>query len=127
MIGKSDGSISSNGTSTDPLRGRRFVRVSELVWQNRAIVRVIRRFPITRLQNMMLEELERRNYAETTIECYISAIEELAQYFNRRPDQLGPAHIFAPNARPIASQGFAAAGLLQKMAAVIHGKVQVSE
>jgi site-specific recombinase XerD len=42
---------------------------------------------------MMLEELERRNYAETTKECYIKAVEEFAQYFNRRPDQLGPAHI----------------------------------
>jgi hypothetical protein len=27
---------------------------------------------MTRLRKMMLEELQRRNYAETTIECYLN-------------------------------------------------------
>jgi len=41
----------------------------------------------------MLEELERRNYAQTTIDSYIHAVEHFAQYFRRSPDQLGPDHI----------------------------------
>jgi integrase/recombinase XerD len=41
----------------------------------------------------MLEELERRNYARTTIDCYIHTVEHFAQYFRRAPDQLGPDHI----------------------------------
>jgi len=42
---------------------------------------------------MMLEELERRNYAQTTIDCYIQTIEDFARYFRRRPDQLTAEHI----------------------------------
>jgi site-specific recombinase XerD len=42
---------------------------------------------------MMLEELERRNYATSTIRAYLRAVDEFARYFNRRPDQLGPDHI----------------------------------
>src|ERR1035438_4664644 len=41
----------------------------------------------------MLEELERRNYAQTTIDCYLHAVEHFSQYFHRSPDQLGPEHI----------------------------------
>jgi integrase/recombinase XerD len=48
---------------------------------------------MTHLRKMMLEELERRNFAETTKQCYIQAVEEFAGYFNRPPDQLGPEHI----------------------------------
>lgn len=48
---------------------------------------------MTHLRKIMLEELERRNYAETTKQCYIQAVEEFALYFNRPPDQLGPEHI----------------------------------
>jgi hypothetical protein len=35
---------------------------------------------------MMLEELERRNYAQTTIDCYIQTIADFARYFRRPPD-----------------------------------------
>lgn len=48
---------------------------------------------MTHLRTMMLEELERRNFAETTKECYIRAVEDFARYFKRPPDQLGPEHI----------------------------------
>jgi hypothetical protein len=39
---------------------------------------------------MMLDELQRRNYAQNTVRSYISAVEEFASYFRKRPDQLGP-------------------------------------
>ena len=48
---------------------------------------------MTRLRKIMLEELERRNYAETSKQCNIQAAEGFAGYFNRSPDQLGPARI----------------------------------
>jgi integrase/recombinase XerD len=40
-----------------------------------------------------LEELQRRNYAETTIRHYIRTVEDFARRFNCPPDRLGPRHI----------------------------------
>jgi len=37
----------------------------------------------------MLEELQRRNYAETTIRHYIHTVEDFARRFNCPPDRLG--------------------------------------
>ena len=48
---------------------------------------------MTRLRKMMLEELQRRNYAETTIRSYIHTVEDFARRFNCPPDRLGPRHI----------------------------------
>jgi integrase/recombinase XerD len=41
----------------------------------------------------MIEELVRRNYSESTHECYIRTIEEFAAYFRCPPDRLGLEHI----------------------------------
>lgn len=48
---------------------------------------------MTHLRKIMLEELERRNYAQTTIDCYVRTVEHFSRYFHRSPDQLGPQHI----------------------------------
>jgi integrase/recombinase XerD len=48
---------------------------------------------MTRLRKMMLEELQRRNYAETTTRHYLRTVEDFARRFNRPPDRLGPRHI----------------------------------
>jgi integrase/recombinase XerD len=48
---------------------------------------------VTRLRKMMLEELQRLNYAETTTRHYIRAVEDFARRFNCRPDRLGLRHI----------------------------------
>ena len=48
---------------------------------------------MTHLRKMMLEELQARNYAETTIDCYIRAVEDFSRHFNCSPDRLGPRHI----------------------------------
>jgi site-specific recombinase XerD len=42
---------------------------------------------------MMLEELQRRNYAQHTTRSYIRAVEDFARHFNCSPDRLGPRHI----------------------------------
>ena len=48
---------------------------------------------MTHLRKITLEELERRNYTETTTRAYLHAIEDFARYFKRPPDQLGPEEI----------------------------------
>src|ERR1700740_2761289 len=42
---------------------------------------------------MMLDELQRRNYAETTISSYIRIVEDFSRRFQRPPDRLGPQQI----------------------------------
>lgn len=48
---------------------------------------------MTRLRKMMLDELERRNYTQTTRRAYLLAVEQFAKHFQRPPDQLGLEHI----------------------------------
>ena len=48
---------------------------------------------MTHLRQIMLEELRRRNYAESTIHAYIHTVEHFSRHFHRSPDQLGPEHI----------------------------------
>jgi integrase/recombinase XerD len=48
---------------------------------------------MTHLRKMMLEELERRNYSQSTSRAYIHRVFDFTRYFKRAPDQLGPEHI----------------------------------
>ena len=48
---------------------------------------------MTHLRKMMLEELQRRNYCESTARCYIRTVEDFAKWFQCSPDRLGPEHI----------------------------------
>ncbi len=48
---------------------------------------------MTHLRQLMLEELRRRNFADTTIRSYLHGVEHFSRYFRRRPDQLGPEDI----------------------------------
>jgi integrase/recombinase XerD len=48
---------------------------------------------VTHLRKMMLEELERRNYTESTMRAYLRTMQDYARYFHRPPDQLGPEQI----------------------------------
>ena len=41
----------------------------------------------------MLDELQRRNYATTTVQYYIQAVERFAKHFHRSPDQLNQTHL----------------------------------
>ena len=48
---------------------------------------------MTPLRQRMLEDLRIRNYAPTTVECYVRSVAEFAKHFNKPPDQLGPEEI----------------------------------
>ena len=48
---------------------------------------------MTHLRQMMLDELQRRNYAQSTAEAYIHALKDFAAYYHRPPDRLGPKEI----------------------------------
>ena len=48
---------------------------------------------MTHLRHVMLEELQRRNFAATTITTYLKAVEQFARYFKCRPDRLNHTHL----------------------------------
>ena len=48
---------------------------------------------MTQLRKRMLEELQRRNYSQTTVTSYIKTVTDFAKYFHRSPDRLGPDEI----------------------------------
>jgi len=50
---------------------------------------------VTQLRKMMLEELQRRNYSQTTVNTYLKVVEDFAQHFHRPPDELGKEHLRA--------------------------------
>jgi site-specific recombinase XerD len=73
---------------------------------------------MTRLRQMMLEELERRNYSPRTIECYIREVEDFARYFHCRPDRLGPQHIREYQAYLFRQRKLAPSSVTQRLAAL---------
>jgi integrase/recombinase XerD len=73
---------------------------------------------MTHLRKMMIEELERRNYAQTTIRTYIQTVEDFARYFRRAPDQLGTEHIREYQAYLFRERKLAARTVTQRLAAL---------
>ena len=47
---------------------------------------------MTHCRRVMLEELQRRNFAPTTISTYLHAVEQFARHFKCRPDRLNQTH-----------------------------------
>jgi len=73
---------------------------------------------MTHLRKMMLEELERRNYAQTTIDCYLRAVAEFSFHFHRPPNQLGPEHIRQYQAHLFGRRKLAPSTVTQHLAAL---------
>lgn len=48
---------------------------------------------MTRLRKLMLDELQRRNYAQNTVRTYLKIVEKFAKHFGRSPERLGPDEI----------------------------------
>jgi integrase/recombinase XerD len=73
---------------------------------------------VTHLRKMMLEELQRRNYAQSTVEAYTSALRDFAKYFHLPPDRLGPEHIRQFQLHLLRDRKLAANTVKQRMAAL---------
>jgi integrase/recombinase XerD len=73
---------------------------------------------MTHLRKMMLEELERRNYAQTTIDCYLRAVAEFSFHFHLPPNQLGPEHIRQYQAHLFGRRKLAPSTVTQHLAAL---------
>jgi integrase/recombinase XerD len=67
---------------------------------------------------MMLEELQRRNYAETTIRSYIRIVKDFSRRFQRPPDRLGPEHIREYQSELFTKRKFAASTVTVYLAAL---------
>jgi integrase/recombinase XerD len=73
---------------------------------------------VTHLRKMMLEELQRRNYAESTINSYIQIVEDFSLHFQRPPDRLGPKHIREYQAELFTKRKFSASTVTVYLAAL---------
>ena len=73
---------------------------------------------MTHLRKMMLEELQRRNYAETTINSYLRTVGEFSRRFNCSPDRLGPRHIREYQAELFQKRKFSPNTVAQRLAAL---------
>ena len=73
---------------------------------------------MTHLRQLMIEELRRRNFAETTIRSYVHGVEHFSQYFHRRPRPLGPEHIRQYQAMLFSKLKFSPNTVIQRLAAI---------
>jgi site-specific recombinase XerD len=80
---------------------------------------------VTHLRQIMLEELRRRNFADSTIRSYLHAVEHFSRYFHRRPDQLGPEHIRQYQAMLFTKLKFSPNTVTPRLAALRFFYVQV--
>jgi len=80
---------------------------------------------VTHLRQIMLEELRRRNYAESTIDIYIRTVEHFSRHFHRSPDQLGPEHIRQYQVALFTRWKLAPNTVIQRLAALRFFYVQV--
>jgi integrase/recombinase XerD len=80
---------------------------------------------VTHLRQIMLEELRRRNYAESTIHAYMHTVEHFSRHFHRSPDQLGPEQIRQYQAALFTRSKLAPNTVTQRLAALRFFYVQV--
>ena len=73
---------------------------------------------MTHLRQLMIEELQRRNFAETTIRSYVHGVEHFSRYFHRSPDQLGPEHIRKYQAMLLSKLKFSPNTVIQRLGAL---------
>lgn len=80
---------------------------------------------MTHLRQIMLEELERRNYAPGNIRIYIRTVEHFAQHFRCSLDKLGLEHIRQCQAAMFRTWKLAPNTVAQRLAALRFLYIQV--
>ncbi len=80
---------------------------------------------MTQLRQIMLDELVRRNYAQSTIRNYIRTVEHYSRHFHHSPDQLGLEHIRAYQAAMFRTWKLAPNTVAQRLAALRFLYIQV--
>ncbi len=73
---------------------------------------------MTQLRQIMLDELERRNYAQSTVRNCIRTVEHYSQHFHRASDQLGLEHIRGYQAAMFRTRKLARNTIAQRLAAL---------
>jgi integrase/recombinase XerD len=73
---------------------------------------------VTRLRKMMLEELQHRNYSESTIRGYLMAVRQFAEHFGKPPDQLGPDELRTYQAYLLKERKLAVGTVVARVAAL---------
>lgn len=73
---------------------------------------------MTRLRQMVLDELQRRNYAPITIQQYLRIIDDFAGYFGQPIEKLGPNQIRAYQAHLFRDRKLASRTVRQHVAAL---------
>jgi site-specific recombinase XerD len=66
----------------------------------------------------MLEELDRRNYSQSTVRTYLMTVEDFARYFQKPPDELGPEHVREYQAYLFRERGLCANTVNQRVGAL---------
>src|SRR5713101_2637284 len=67
---------------------------------------------------MMLEELQRRNYSESTIRGYVRAVQQFAKHFGQPPDKLGPDELRSYQAYLLRQRKLAVGTVVARVAAL---------
>jgi hypothetical protein len=62
----------------------------------------------------MLEELQRRNYSETTIRGYLQAVQQFVVRFGKSPDKLGPDELRSYQAYLLAERKLAVGSVVAR-------------
>src|ERR1035441_10975462 len=79
--------------SSDVCSSDLFAWADPCIWRLTEVSSGHKEVPVTHLRKLTLDEIARRNYTEGTTRAYLRIIEDLARYFYRSPDQLGPEHL----------------------------------
>ena len=73
---------------------------------------------MTHLRKRMLEELQRRNYSESTIRGYLRAVQQFAVHFGKSPDKLGPDDLTSYQAYLLTERKLAVGSVVARVAAL---------
>ena len=73
---------------------------------------------MTRIRKMMLEELQRRNYSDSTTRYYLQAVAAFAKHCGKPPDKLGPDELRSYQAYLLKERKLAVGTVIARVAAL---------